>query len=901
MAVHRLILQVRVKGVSASLCFLCAFGSNHAATRVDTVAPPGISRVTIDTAGKKKLSGVLGYVIDTHAVHVTIHPAGGIYNRIQTVTFEAPRGVQVYYTFDPIAPPEWFKKFDSAVVTPAGINKLRYFGRDDAGRMSAIKEQEFILDTIPPKIHLQVVEGETADTLKLVMKKRGFIRYTLDGTVPGEKSPLYRVAGDDAESRAPLLLTIPHQGEGVLNAIAFDESGNQSPPLQWERKYDFVAPRLSMNPPGGRFNHPQAVMITADKPSTIYYTLNGSDPREGGVLFPSGGIVISHEGMTMIRCRGRDGAGNWSEEQSARFVLTSKSPDVQVRIDPAGQEGLYSVVLATSESATIYYEIGGAIPTLTSPVYAAPLSLRRGQTLAYFATDIYGNAGKVVIVDDLSKPKVAAVPDGGIFNAAVTVHFKTTMPGVVYWRILPDSIFVPGHDSAAIAEEGEHTLEYYVKLMDGTVSVVHRSIFFIDWTPPRVGISIARKSGDSITILLRSSKNATFYYTTNGSIPIPGQNAAVAGDKLKVSKDRVTVARSGDCKFCFYAQDLAGNRSAVKTLNLSKPQVTVDVPPSGSQPYNKMLSITLASDAGATVHFSRHGKVPAIDSPVFSAPILLVSSDTIIAFSVDGSGLVGDPDTFVYLIDLPPSAHFSTSPDTIIAGEPVIFDASTSVDKESPLTRLRFRWDFDGKGYSMTRAVSDPRASHVFSIPGRYSPKLEVMDERGNSGIFSCTLVVHDRCPAGMISVLIDNEHAVCIDRYEYPNIPGRFPRTSISWVEAKIACIDAGKRLCTKREWESACRDGSGNTYPYGNTYEKNRCPTEGRKAWRSGSFAACAKNGIDDMVGNVWEWVEDKREDYPLMMGGSFRDGKNANCGLTMPGSLSARTGDVGFRCCK
>ena len=152
-----------------------------------------------------------------------------------------------------------------------------------------------------------------------------------------------------------------------------------------------------------------------------------------------------------------------------------------------------------------------------------------------------------------------------------------------------------------------------------------------------------------------------------------------------------------------------------------------------------------------------------------------------------------------------------------------------------------------------------------------------------------------------MVSSLTDDGRVVCIDRYEYPNIPGTLPLTSVSWVEAKIACIDAGKRLCTKREWESACRGGSASTYPYGNTYDKKRCPTEGRTAWKSGAFSDCSKTGIDDMVGNVWEWVEDKREDYPLMMGGSFLDGKDANCGLSMPGSLSARTGDVGFRCCK
>ncbi len=888
---------------AAALCLVFMFGSNPAAKGADTVASPGIGRVAIDTAGKAKLSGVLGYVIDTHAVHVTIHPSGGVYNRIQTITFEAPQGVQVYYTFDPIAPPEWFKKYEGAVATtPYGINKLRYFGRDDAGRMSVIKEQEFILDTIPPKIRLQVVEGATADTLKVVMKKRGIIRYTLDGTVPGEEAPVYRVAGGDTGSPAPLLLAVPHSGRGILKAIAFDESGNRSPLLQWEQRYDIVGPRLTMNPPEGHFNHPQTVTIIADKPSTIYYSLDGSDPRSSGLIVPPGGILVSRVGATVIRCRGRDEAGNWSAELMGRFFVAAKSPDVQVQIEPvAGKEGYYSVALKANGPATIYYEIGGAMPTLRSPVYATPLSLRLGQTWAYLATDIYGNAGKVVIVDDLNKPKVSIVPDGGIFNAVVPVHFKVTMPGVVYCRMLPDSVFTPIHDSVVIAEEGMHALEYYVKSMDGTVSAVRRSIFVVDWTPPRIGVGIARKSVDSVTILIRSSKNATFYYTTDGTTPVPGKNASVAGDKLKVSQARITMARTGNCKLCFYAEDMAGNRSAVKTLNLSKPQVTSDVPPSGNHPYDKMLSVTLASEPGATVHFSRHGKMPTLDSPVFSSPLLLTGSDTVIAFSVDASGLAGDPDTFQYLIDLPPSAHFTSSPDTIFAGEPAVFDASTSVDKETPLSRLRFRWDFTGKGHFDSRQESAPRASFVFSAPGRYSPRLEVTDERGNTGIFSCAITVQERCPAGMVSSLTDDGRVVCIDRYEYPNITGTLPLTSVSWVEAKIACIDAGKRLCTKREWESACRGGSASTYPYGNTYDKKRCPTEGRTAWKSGAFSDCSKTGIDDMVGNVWEWVEDKRDDYPLMMGGSFRDGKDANCGLSMPGSLSARTGDIGFRCCK
>ncbi|MBN2196474.1 MAG: hypothetical protein JW751_26925 [Polyangiaceae bacterium] len=46
----------------------------------------------------------------------------------------------------------------------------------------------------------------------------------------------------------------------------------------------------------------------------------------------------------------------------------------------------------------------------------------------------------------------------------------------------------------------------------------------------------------------------------------------------------------------------------------------------------------------------------------------------------------------------------------------------------------------------------------------------------------------------------------VCIDQYEFPNIPCEYPTT---WVRAQVAqqlCAVEGKRLCDAHEWEGAC-----------------------------------------------------------------------------------------------
>jgi formylglycine-generating enzyme required for sulfatase activity len=153
-----------------------------------------------------------------------------------------------------------------------------------------------------------------------------------------------------------------------------------------------------------------------------------------------------------------------------------------------------------------------------------------------------------------------------------------------------------------------------------------------------------------------------------------------------------------------------------------------------------------------------------------------------------------------------------------------------------------------------------------------------------------------------MASVARENGEPFCIDTYEWPNLVGQKPLASMSWVQAKISCLDAGKRLCTREEWVAACRTSRKTAYPYGQKYEKGKCPTEGKGAYKSGAFPLCGENGgARDMVGNVWEWVEDKRGDYPLMLGGSSGFGAAADCYLTSEGGVGLKNGEVGFRCCK
>ncbi|HTV21163.1 MAG TPA: SUMF1/EgtB/PvdO family nonheme iron enzyme [Polyangiaceae bacterium] len=61
----------------------------------------------------------------------------------------------------------------------------------------------------------------------------------------------------------------------------------------------------------------------------------------------------------------------------------------------------------------------------------------------------------------------------------------------------------------------------------------------------------------------------------------------------------------------------------------------------------------------------------------------------------------------------------------------------------------------------------------------------------------------------------------VCIDQFEFPNIPCEYPVVHVSAREAAQLCEAVGKRLCDAHEWEGACAgtlDTPEREYPWGN-----------------------------------------------------------------------------------
>jgi sulfatase modifying factor 1 len=105
-------------------------------------------------------------------------------------------------------------------------------------------------------------------------------------------------------------------------------------------------------------------------------------------------------------------------------------------------------------------------------------------------------------------------------------------------------------------------------------------------------------------------------------------------------------------------------------------------------------------------------------------------------------------------------------------------------------------------------------------------------------------------------------------ERFDRPELPV----TLVTWSDARSFCAWAGGRLPTEAEWERAARGRGGRRYPWGNVYNPSLA-NHGRfglfdldegdgflELAPVGSFPnGRTPEGLDDLAGNVEEWVAD------------------------------------------
>jgi formylglycine-generating enzyme required for sulfatase activity len=140
---------------------------------------------------------------------------------------------------------------------------------------------------------------------------------------------------------------------------------------------------------------------------------------------------------------------------------------------------------------------------------------------------------------------------------------------------------------------------------------------------------------------------------------------------------------------------------------------------------------------------------------------------------------------------------------------------------------------------------------------------------------YGYTLVDEDRLPMQLPAFYLNRTEVTNAAFSQFSPVPGApdLPVVNVTYDQARAYCASVGQRLPQPQEWEKAARGEQGARWPWGETDDASRANVSqpAGSVQAAGSHAASASPyGHLDLIGNVWEWVDDPRTPMPRNLEG-------------------------------
>lgn len=205
----------------------------------------------------------------------------------------------------------------------------------------------------------------------------GLINSTETAGHPGAYRNLIKIYQDEGYNAEALeLMKIGAQNVTTTQEfeVMLREYTPESPTFSWEE---------------GRYNEEKELTITSPQGQTVYYTTDGTDPSESGLVYTEGTVIHIPEGKMTVKAIGFTENGTPSEQITANYTVIIPTPaapksniasgklkkSVKVSLRPGSEDKKEN-----DQIVAIYYTLDGRQATTDSTLYTEPIQLPIGFT-----------------------------------------------------------------------------------------------------------------------------------------------------------------------------------------------------------------------------------------------------------------------------------------------------------------------------------------------------------------------------------------------------------------------------------------------------------------------------------------------------------------------------------------
>jgi len=411
------------------------------------------------------------------------------YNNLQLTISTTTEGATIYYTTNGSTPTTSSTKYTGPLsltenTTVKAIAVKEDFNNSDVATYNFVKDDQTCQTP-------QVSRDGTSNRVVMTCGTSGAsIYYTTDNSAPTSGSTLY--TGPITVNRNLTIRAIAMK-DGMFNSSQslFD--------VDW----------FKVESPTFTYTNLQLIISTTTSGASIYYTTNGSDPLADlsrAILFTAPVRLESDAVVKAVAVK-----TDFSNSEVATFTFvkadyTCQQPEIK-------RDGTSDRLMMSCEEANaqIYYTIDGSTPTTSSLRYTGPITMPYNCTVRAIAarSDLFPSEVSEFIVDWLTVSAVSVAYNNGVLTLSCATEGAEIHYAIGGSDATKESPLYTGPITLTDNREVR-----YVVYASGYAPISG------SYTPTDFACAPATLTYDGLNIeLTTTEKDASIYYTTDGSIP----------------------------------------------------------------------------------------------------------------------------------------------------------------------------------------------------------------------------------------------------------------------------------------------------------------------------------------------------------------------------------------------